>query len=581
MWVRLEITGSIPAPLPISNITVSADGDMAAITTGQPQLLTLPLELLHMVVALVGKKELKALRISNKYLHKLATPVLFESFAIYPHTYSLEKLVNVAKSPHLAPCVRELKYDATFVAVPDTALSYLRSLHGHVVAGEEKERAIVQARLMSERTLRADNRNDELALLAYLEDAFASLPNLRSIQVIDGHSFERYHDQSLQLPSFYKDLVEKSCDPFAYTRLGRGLIGPGNTRMTYAHATLMALRKLKYPLENFDAQMYRWSYLLKSGDLAKHAQFWGPTVAGLKSLRLAVVDGNAPVGSTLMSNLQTVLRTAANLEKLSITFREIYDARSHREEMKDERTGRLFRSLFQPHLSEPASKVETGRLSWSNKLHTLCLDGLVCTMEETQSVLKRSAESLKVLTLSNFVLVPHESSGPRACLVELFDWMRKHLQLEEVKLRGYLTNEGMQEWSIHPSMAADNSLLNRVQKFIVNGGPNPLTHVAINPGYFDLHKRTKTVDVPESLQDTSFSGDASFTMNYEEDDEDKEDSEEEFDNTSSSDWDDDDIALPFPPPNMVLPGLVDTLQGHFGDPDVEFQVTHVIGPAPY
>lgn len=535
-------------------------GKMADSFATVDQLITLPLELLQMVVDHTTKKELKSLRATNKFLHKFLTPLLFESFNVYPHVRSFEYLIKAAETPHIGPLIQYLTYDAGFLGVTDMVVRRLQSVYSASITSEEKKAILDHAKMLHSQSLPADNALDEIALMSYLEQAFVHLPNLKYLRVVDAFRMSHYGETG-RLPSFYEQLTKETCGKYEHTRLERGMIGPGFARTTYARALLMATHKLKKPLEVFDLQRVRWSYLLQQGDLSKHAKFWEKSFEGLRRLELATAGENMPIGSNAMANLQTLLRPAVNLEDLSITFRENNESRYCGQEMMDVDTGLGCHSVFgtAPHEHDPRS--EPVRLTWSPKLRRLHLAGLVCTKTEIKTILKQSAATLTKLSLRDFVLMPNELPGNRACLVEFFKWMQKHLQLEEIDFAGVLTNGGMQAWYLPWEAESPENLLGQVKRFILKGGVNPLEHVAITPGHYDVQKKTYTGRIPEALTEDRYHGDASFMMEYDDYD-DTENEEEDLDDLdddedTEDEDEDDDLFLGHPPAWHPMPFLPD------------------------
>lgn len=560
---------------------------MARLSAQPTQFITLPLELLHSVLDFITKRELKSLRQTNKFLHKLSTPLLFECFNVYPHKRSFQYLINAAESPHIGPLIRYLRFDAGYLGLTDMIIRRLQNVYTATLTEEEKNSIMEHARHLHKQSLQADSRPDEIIATINFGKAFSHLSNLETIQLLDACESD-FHAESTKLPSFYEQLAKETCGRSEHTRLERGMVGSAYSRNTYVRALLMAMHELKSPLRKIELRRIQWTYLLQQGELDKHMDIWSPSFAKLKSLELATAGEYMPSVLNSLANLQALLRPAINLEELSITFRTVFEARYSGRDMKDIETDTVCQSVFQPIPRRTGSRdqLEPVKLTWSSKLCKLRLEGLVCTMKEIKSILKQSASTLRRLELRDFVLMPDTLPGNRACLVALFKWMQKHLQLEEILLRGFLTNGGMQAWFLGTGRDREQQgLLAQVQKFILKGGTDPLEHVAIAPGHFDLHKKTYSATVPESLIDGKYDGDDTFSMDYEDYDEDDEDdftdSLLDEDEDDDGDFDDADdlflgpvpLGMPMPMPMPMVGGIGDLDD----DDDLQLEMFDAIG----
>lgn len=556
---------------------------MADLSARSPQIFELPLEILHLILDHTTKRELKCLRQANKFSHKLATPVLFKSFNVYPHMRSLENLVKAAESPHIGPLIQSLGYDARYLGVTEMIVRRLENVYTATLTDEEKKSILKHARFLHRQSLSVDEGPDEIALAMRLARAFASLRNLRCIQVVDAFGGRLYKDD-VNMPSFYEQLAGETCGKSPHTRLERGMIGSRFARGTHIRTVLLAMQQLESPLVSLSLHRIHWSHFLLSGDLTKHAASWEQSFAGLQSLDLAASEEPIPIECISLPNLQTLLRPAVNLEELSINFQTAFDCQYSGPDMKDPDSGMICRSIFHWKQDSGGAPVPV-QLVWSDRLRKLRLDGLVCTVKELKTILKQSATTLRKLELHDLVLMPNTIPGNRACLVKLVKWIQQHLQLEDVSVGGYWTNGGMQTWYVsQASSDKQKGLLGQVHNFILNGGTNPLEHVAIASDHFDLHQKTYSPTVPESLLEEKYAGDDTFTLEYDDDeefDEDLDDLSEDDDMSDLDDDDEDDDGGFYHGPHYAFPAPMPVDLGIGGpqdiDDDLEENIMNAIG----
>ncbi|KAK5076344.1 hypothetical protein LTS08_006975 [Lithohypha guttulata] len=506
--------------------------------TEKTELLSLPPELLQEVWNFLDKKSLKALRSTSRLCNKWSTPQLFRDFAIYPHVRSFERFINVSSSPGLAVFVQSIHYNTRFLRLTDMILRRLESVYSKDISEEERRIVTERALKLHKQNLQAENPMDDITQVIYFQRAFPSLPNLASITVQDAlpSTYEHLHSpRDGGLPHFYSQIVDETCGRFEHTRLEQGMWGQPRCRSTYSRAVLMTLHCLPRHLDNLKLVGLRWGPFLLQGDFAKHEAYFRSTFANLKSLQLKAPsrDPKFPLPLTFC-NLQAILKEMVQLQSLTISFQSLDSIEVIGQHMEDLTSGRACRSFFAARRSDITATP--ARLSWSPKLRHLKLSGLVCTSKEVKSILKHCSKSLVSLKLGGLILVPEEPEGPRACLVDLFKWMRRHLKLEKFGLGGAFTNGGMQDWFVNKWADADpdnTRLRTKLRDYVLNGGECPLDHVCIAPGFYDVHKKSHMHEVPSTLKEGGFGGDETWEMSYNDDvdsgdeigDEDESDSE--------------------------------------------------------
>lgn len=495
---------------------------MSTFSEGKAELLSFPLELLDNIWQRLDKKSLKTLRLTSRFCEKLSTPILFRFFAVYPHTRSFERLINVAETYSIARHVQCIRYDTAFVGLITMILQRLQSVYSAEISEEAKKSAIDHTLVLQKQNILVDSITDNLGQLIYFERAFACLPNLKSVLIRDaaGGPFTgqlSWSDgiRSEPLPDFYAQIVSETCGRFEHTKLEKNMYGSPRCRAPYSLAVLMALHKLPSALDNVSIVGVRWASFLQMGDWSKHQSLF-KGFAGLKTLRIAAPTDSYFPGRRAMHDLQSLLRTMTGLKKLVLCFRMDDDICLTGQKMMDEEYSFTCRSYFQVRGRDQNTGDVPAQLSWTPNLQFLELQGLMCTAKELKSILKHCSATLATLVLGRLVLMPEERDGPRACLVSIFKWIQKHMRLENISLEFYLTNGGMQNWWIAGNLGDwdESTLYNKVEKFILKGGPCPLEFVAVPPGYYDVHKKVYIETVPEALLAETFSGDDSWEMRY-------------------------------------------------------------------
>ena len=296
---------------------------------------------------------------------------------------------------------------------------------------------------------------------------------------------------------------------------------------TYTCAMLVALANLQYPCQHLRVTEMHWQPFLSNNDWAKYPPLLGNVFSCLLSLELKATpyaSNNRELEKEELDieKLQLVLRSATIIERLSLCIQQLA-ARPDHYGFNSRKLVDRTESLFYNRLLDrrPDHGRIPARLTWSPKLSHLELAGIVCTSKELKLVLENCSQTLHTLKLYSVGLMPQEEKGARACFVDLFKWMQKHLELEEITLEGLLVNGGMQAWEVRSRCwavepPAAGWLRDRVHEFILRGGACPLDHVAVPPGYFDVYTEDYITGTLTDLTLPEFGGDESWRIEYQE-----------------------------------------------------------------
>lgn len=95
-----------------------SDGICSSHTTCRSGLAALPQELFNLTLHFLGQEDLKSIQLASKDLCKATTPLLFQSWTIYPQERSFEQLCQTSETPEVASQFVALKYDARFADIP-------------------------------------------------------------------------------------------------------------------------------------------------------------------------------------------------------------------------------------------------------------------------------------------------------------------------------------------------------------------------------------------------------------------------------------------------------------------------------
>ncbi|KAK5938298.1 hypothetical protein PMZ80_009268 [Knufia obscura] len=504
----------------------------AATLTGERELLSLPLEVLSMTWLYLDNKFLKSTRLTCMYLEQLSTPLLFECFTIFPHLRSLQRFVAAATCVRIAKHIHKLEYDARWVrTTKDLVRDVARNLKERIDAGSDipkAREAMRTASIIHSQMIEAGSSTDDLAQVGYLSKAFACLPNLKVIHLLDARKvfgsvlragpLSMYYHGVVELPPFYAQFLrEVDLDP--RRTLDNEQYQQDFPPSTYARAMFAALISLPNPLQQLRVTELDWDLLLLDGNYQKFSIFLSDVLARLKLLELKP-QYSQDLSGLASENLSVILQAAVNLERLSLCLGDCSDP-AELYGLNSRKTVDKSVSMFDT--STIGIKLPA-RLTWGSRLSHLELEELKCRSKEMKSVLKHCGKTLRSLTIDSIVLLPEEQLGKRACFVDLFRWMQKHLGLTEISLQGLFSNGGMQGWQVglcyiprhRQADCQPNhvSLHDRVHEFILRGGSCPLDHVAIAAGHYDLHKESYTAKTPAELMGPEYAGDDSWTMDY-------------------------------------------------------------------
>lgn len=154
----------------------------------------------------LDNKTLKSARSTSERLEQLSTPLLLQTFAIFPHVRSFETFVTAAKTSHVARHIYNLEFDARFFRkTRDLVKSGDKAVLANGTPVASVSKSLEAAEAIHKAHLWAESATDNLAQVGYLSKAFAYLPNLNAVHVRDAGSVPGDDD----LPKLYARLLDE------------------------------------------------------------------------------------------------------------------------------------------------------------------------------------------------------------------------------------------------------------------------------------------------------------------------------------------------------------------------------------
>ena len=322
-------------------------------------------------------------------------------------------------------------------------------------------------------------------------------------------------------------------------------------KQTYALMLLAGARTLNN-LQSLTITGIQWDDFLGHTGLFDRPLLYKQALSELKHLDLRSADDYSEHlwDGDVVLNLQTMLQLCTSLESLVLHLRYpleiLVGGESAWDYTHDEHCQSIFQHEFEEERFNTSSPKSIAQLSWSTHLRSFESKGLVITFTELKSVLTHMASSLRVLNLSDLILIPETRRSPRPCLVRLFRWLRKGLQLDHIGLEGTWCNSGRQNITFTRSNNP-KCLRDQLQEYIVSKSAMhrqcPLGFLTIEEGYFDYGSRTYSDSIPQILMNHMSSsshdtrGDESVAIKYEvfvDIPSDEEDDEEETDSNDDN-----------------------------------------------
>ena len=237
----------------------------------------------------------------------------------------------------------------------------------------------------------------------------------------------------------------------------------------------------------------------------------------------------------VVRSIRQFLSLCGILEQLSISFRtstnEGYDDYFETDH-RPERTDRYhpLKSMF---ISPPAhsfyKSVSDDLRHWFSHetLRSSTLFGLAVSFKQFKLLMHPCKSHLRNLGLADLQLLPKQhrrsvriKEEPRACLVEMSQWIRENFSLDTISLKDGIFNHGLQQFWLTPikdnrlRKSKDGWLLERLERFLLRGGECPIQHLAIEEGMWDVHNEARGDEYPEYIDNDAYQGDDNFQISF-------------------------------------------------------------------
>lgn len=427
-------------------------------------LLSLPHEILDLIIAYASLKDLKSLRSSRKQFSTITDPTLFHTIVLVPCPASFRVFTALPHHSRISRHVRRLVYDDRW---PDFSCRIRNNLR---IASNRSVNPLAPARLFQ----MLDQLNQLTGCfketvwneVAHFKQVLAMLPSLRSVSVFSSHE----HDKSARLPRFYSticadilgEINETALLPNHLQHSARGrsalsAIGQSRTTITHIHLNGLSWRQISH----FPGEP---------------SAFEGPAFATVRRLELSFGPGQHDLclrGKTLLGRIGPALSQVIHLEILRLDLGDD-TAQIDDDEVEgfDGRSWCMLSALFKlEHQYRNLKELDLQNMRFSEA-------GFI-------NFLNRHTGTIKVLRLNSVELVAAaHSESP--CWRRIFMHLQSALNLHEVLLQDGLYISGGGVWiSMHPipEERFPGCLLDQVLQFILHGGECP-----IRAGYHKLRQ---------------------------------------------------------------------------------------------
>lgn len=352
-------------------------------------LLLLPAEIQRFVVEQLDGKGMFNLRLTCKALCFHVNPIAFQQLHVWLEEESIQKLVNIAREPHLRTYVKSIRfgmdafYGTDFETFKYDVFPHQDNVYNFPQGGTET--ALLKPAWRVYRTYYKKQRalKESRLDLAMMTEAFASFSSLETIDLID---FQAYVDGCAEGPTLLREEVSLRTHMLNVSK-PRMLVPRGGRQLRVLIRALGAIdRKLQ------ELTLHLWTSNINEDGFysplsAKDVRFAWSAFTGLKKLDLSLcgirrkIIEDCRVCSEELS-LTTVLRAATELESLWLELPEI-DTRPEPRE--------CWKNIIQ--------------IQRFGKLKHLSIEGATLNEAEFVSFLLQSCQGLKSLNLEYATVV--------------------------------------------------------------------------------------------------------------------------------------------------------------------------------
>ena len=434
-----------------------------------PSLQDCPPELTNLICEHLSRPDLRSVRLVGRAFNSSAQPVLFRTVFVKVRLPSFERLWSISEHETLRKYVKVIIYEGMEVDWPhqdtewphqDTFEEWLRYEAARGLGIYKKEEFLARftkeqlqsyysnlghfIRFVQGPVLQGEND------ARWLREAALKFPRLSAIEYSETEVAGEEGRELKPMSTF---------SPLAQQILGEPTMGWGSfdhhfwmlVKAMFSPPALPTITELHGEMIDHD-NIEKWEPIIRQLDM-RSLQILSLEFANLDSRLLAPHRA-----------LATFLMRAPNLRTLQLALWDYTSVGSN--------PANFTPSMFFDY-----------NLRWEH-LRELSLSHMVLTIQRLKQLLERHSQTLRTLELSHMTL--HSGTEPvfgsaRALWISMVVFLSQSMSLNHVSLAGYLTTDMNEAWStvgrkmseyIDPPRH-DGCLLDRIEHFIINGGPCP------------------------------------------------------------------------------------------------------------
>lgn len=442
-------------------------------------LLTLPVELLALVISHASNAELKSLRVASKHLCALSEPQLFQSIVLVSSIALLDKFRCLFERSHLRSYVQRLVYDDRLSSLSDILaeslqaedLNELRSTFRNSNLGP----APLQARYVEVfDCLRQDSKVPVDQEVEGLSRAIRILPSLTKITVLSGDGYGLLGSPRMDhLPAVYPpSWIETVQELYERKYAASGLIGHGlYPRRDSTHHALLAARSRPKPLTEIRVMGSFWQDFFGRTELPGSFGILCSVFVAIRLVDLSFYIDRSPnfPSDWDLVRFGALLTQATDLEVLKVDFgvehfeSALFDRWDGNWNEVDARNWCMLSRIF------PGDRQ-------FKRLRQIEFTRLLATENGLIAFLEHHSATLRSLSLRQVDLVRPPLQRRKPCWLRVIKDIQAKLSLQQVTFDKALISGRVQWTGWYPSteLRFPGCLMERVEQFILCGGDCPI-----------------------------------------------------------------------------------------------------------
>lgn len=419
-------------------------------------LLSLPVEILIVVLEYVHGRDLKNARLTCKALAPVAEEHLFREFVLVPHMDSFRLLLKLARHATLSKHVEGLVYDTRMLLCPFNIMMETEAT-GQLRDKSNQNSSNLRATLKHHETLSFKTVEQTEKEIRYLIRAFKYLPSLTRFTV---RGVSQDNNTYAGLPHFYQRIVDGTGDLLDHNNFG------AMGKLTHrTRSVLLAAFVAGKQLQELCLEDVVWRQFFDLSELREPTRY----------LRLV----SSIIGDLWNGEFKEWYHTQ---EDRTAFLNHVLDKTIHAESLHLQITSK---DVSIPHRRDESLFTPTGTiLSTHRKLERLHLTKFTASEDELLQTLLEHSATLFSLTIEDARLLTKRPTvlddAPRpACWIRVLEELAAGLNLQTFALCGTLSNGGNQKWHLSAAHQlkiernGETSLKTSVESFLVHRGDFP------------------------------------------------------------------------------------------------------------